>query len=56
MVGDIGLFTFPGRGEGEIGLMVSQMYKGVDTRLHPAAGQSVLAIPPAPFRRRIMAS
>lgn len=31
------------RGEGEIGAMVGQMYKGLDPRLHVAAGRSVLA-------------
>ena len=31
------------RGEGAIPLMVEQMYKGIDPRLHPAAGRSVLA-------------
>ena len=31
------------RGEGDIGAMVGQMYKGLDPRLHVAAGRSVLA-------------
>lgn len=31
------------RGEGAIGTMVGSMYRGVDPRLHPAAGRSVLA-------------
>ena len=31
------------RGEGSIPAMVAQMYKGIDPRLHPAAGRSVLA-------------
>jgi glyoxylase-like metal-dependent hydrolase (beta-lactamase superfamily II) len=31
------------RGEGQIQIMVAHMYKGVDSRLHPAAGRSVLA-------------
>ncbi len=31
------------KGEGEIPAMVAQMYKGIDPRLHPAAGRSVLA-------------
>jgi glyoxylase-like metal-dependent hydrolase (beta-lactamase superfamily II) len=31
------------RGEGEIQTMVGHMYKGIDPRLHPAAGRSVLA-------------
>lgn len=31
------------RGEGHIPAMVEQMYKGIDPRLHPAAGRSVLA-------------
>lgn len=31
------------RGQGEIGDMVAYMYKGIDPRLHPAAGRSVLA-------------
>ncbi|PWG01462.1 MBL fold metallo-hydrolase [Sphingosinicella humi] len=30
-------------GEGRISAMVEQMYKGLDPRLHPAAGRSVLA-------------
>src|SRR3546814_13155415 len=30
-------------GEGHIPAMVDQMYKGIDPRLHPAAGRSVLA-------------
>lgn len=30
-------------GEGHIPAMVEQMYKGIDPRLHPAAGRSVLA-------------
>lgn len=32
-----------GRGEGTIAAMVAGMYRGVDARLHPAAGRSVLA-------------
>jgi glyoxylase-like metal-dependent hydrolase (beta-lactamase superfamily II) len=31
------------RGVGDIPAMVAQMYKGIDSRLHPAAGGSVLA-------------
>jgi glyoxylase-like metal-dependent hydrolase (beta-lactamase superfamily II) len=31
------------KGDGEIPAMVEQMYKGIDPRLHPAAGRSVLA-------------
>ena len=31
------------RGEGAIPAMVAEMYKGIDPRLHPAAGRSVLA-------------
>jgi len=30
-------------GTGEIPVMVEQMYKGIDPRLYPAAGRSVLA-------------
>lgn len=32
-----------GRGEGLIPVMVADMYRGIDPRLHPAAGRSVLA-------------
>lgn len=31
------------RGEGDIPVMVAEMYKGIDPGLHPAAGRSVLA-------------
>jgi len=32
-----------GAGTGEIPVMVEHMYKGIDSRLYPAAGRSVLA-------------